>query len=166
MRLFVVSLDSVAPVEAVDTSGCVNKLLLSRIERMAGRTDFNMDVGHGRACLYHIAADTCDFCKFVVRMNSFFHISPMWFARLCGAYSKHSHKSAYNISPVILSEKHLSFNSITQISAQFQSIAAEPVFMEARKASFVFVFFIRSSSSSRISVSSIGFRTLRSTQSF
>ncbi len=36
--------DSVALVESVDSSCSVNKLLLSCIERMAGGTDFNLNV--------------------------------------------------------------------------------------------------------------------------
>lgn len=36
--------DSVTLVEPVDSSGSVYKLLLSGIERMAGRTDFNLNV--------------------------------------------------------------------------------------------------------------------------
>ena len=44
LQLLFFCLDAVSLVEAVNSSGSINKLLLSSIEWMAGRTDFNVDV--------------------------------------------------------------------------------------------------------------------------
>ena len=41
-----IALHAIALVEAVDTTSSINKFLLARVERVAGRTNFNMDVLH------------------------------------------------------------------------------------------------------------------------
>ena len=68
-----VRFDTEAFVESVDSSCGINELLLTCVEWVASRTDFNMDVRNCRACLDYVAALTSDFCQFVLWVNSLFH---------------------------------------------------------------------------------------------
>lgn len=73
--LFRLGFDSIALVEAVDSSRSVHELLFARVERMARRTDFNVDVLYGRASFDDVAANASDFRERVLRMDSLFHNS-------------------------------------------------------------------------------------------
>ncbi len=60
--------------ESIYTSAGVNKLLLTGIERMTFRTNFNTNIFTGRSGLNHLAASTGD-CRFlIIGMDTFFHI--------------------------------------------------------------------------------------------
>ena len=59
-------------LEAVNTSACINKLLLTGVERMALGADFNSDVLLSGTGLDHITACAGDSGLNVVGMNSFF----------------------------------------------------------------------------------------------
>lgn len=91
--------DAVALVEAVDTSCRIDELLLTRIERMARRTDFHADVLSRRSRFDDVSARARDLCQFVFGVNSFFHNRSLYyafhFARLrgTGLRAEHSHKT-------------------------------------------------------------------------
>ena len=60
-------------LESVNTSACVNKLLLSCIEWVAFWADFNLDVFFCRHCFNNITAVACNCCFHKIRMDSLFH---------------------------------------------------------------------------------------------
>ena len=61
-------------LEFLDASRGIDDLLLARVERMAFRTDFDIQVlGHGRARFERAAATADNAYLFVFRMNFFFH---------------------------------------------------------------------------------------------
>src|ERR1700694_5408135 len=73
---------AIAPVESIDAAGGIDQLLLARKERMAGRTDFHMQLALTcRTRLKSLAAGTghCDFIVF--RMNSGFHFFLILYSR-------------------------------------------------------------------------------------
>ena len=80
----VFGLDAVALVEAVDAACGIDELLLTRIKRMACRTDFYADVLSRRSRFDDVSACASDLCQFVFGMNSFFHNCSFHFARLHG----------------------------------------------------------------------------------
>src|SRR6266404_96722 len=75
---------AITPIKSIDTAGGIDQFLLAGKERMAGRTDFHVQIAFTRRTrLESLAAGTghCDFVVF--RMNSGFH----FFLTL---YSRHS----------------------------------------------------------------------------
>lgn len=62
-------------LELIDTSACVNKLLLACVVRMALRANFDSDVLLCGTCVNNVAASTSDRCFLVVRMDSFLHFN-------------------------------------------------------------------------------------------
>src|SRR5262249_45470160 len=64
---------AVAALEAFDTAGGVDDLLLAGIERMAVRADLDMDLRARGARLDLVAAGADDRAALVRGMNSFFH---------------------------------------------------------------------------------------------
>ena len=67
---------SVPPVETIDAARGIDQLLLAGKERMAGRTNFHVQIVFARGtCLKGLAAGAgnCDFLIF--RMNSRFHFA-------------------------------------------------------------------------------------------
>src|SRR4030095_14063395 len=77
----------VAPVETIDAARSIDQLLLTGKERMAGRTNFHVQVVFaGGTSLKGLAAGAgnCDF--FIFRMNSGFHFLLTLYSR---QYSKH-----------------------------------------------------------------------------
>lgn len=67
-------LDPVFATEFLDASGGIDHLLLASEERMAGRTDIQMDFLLGRANSPAISAGAGDLRLVVFGMYSFFHI--------------------------------------------------------------------------------------------
>ena len=67
-------LQSVLALEALDASGCVDQALLTGIERMAVRADFNMHLVGGRARFESVAARTGDYAAAIFRMDFGFHL--------------------------------------------------------------------------------------------
>jgi len=61
-------------LETVNTSACVNELLLACKERMAVRADFNTEVALCGTCYECIAASACDCCLLILGMDSLFHL--------------------------------------------------------------------------------------------
>ena len=64
----------VALLESVNTSACINKLLLSGKEGMALGADFYSDVLLCGTCGYFISAGTSDNGSLICGMNSFLHL--------------------------------------------------------------------------------------------
>jgi len=60
--------------ELVNSSACVNKLLLTRKERMALRAYINAQLGLCGTCLESFAASTLYRCFYIFRMYSLFHL--------------------------------------------------------------------------------------------
>ena len=65
-------------LESVNTSACINELLLAGIERVALRTDFNLDVLLSGQSLHYVAAVTSNSCLVESRMDSFLHDSHLF----------------------------------------------------------------------------------------
>jgi hypothetical protein len=65
--------DAVSFLEAFDTTGGVDQLLGTGKERMAGGTNFHLEVLGGSFGLDHVATGTTDFLQFVFGMNALFH---------------------------------------------------------------------------------------------
>ena len=63
-------------LESLDTSRGIHILLLTRIERMAHRTDLSMNFFCRTACLERITATTTDLNRPIFRMYAFFHYIP------------------------------------------------------------------------------------------
>ena len=61
-------------VEAFDAAGRVDHLLFAREERMALRANFNVVIAKRGTRFDDGTAGACDFRRFVIRMNTFFHI--------------------------------------------------------------------------------------------
>ncbi len=64
---------AILPVKLIDTSARLGSLLLSGIERMALRTDFNVDILLGRTGNEGISAVACHSCLLIIWMDSCFH---------------------------------------------------------------------------------------------
>ena len=64
-------------LESVNTSACINELLLAGIE-LALRTDFNLDVLLSGQSLHYVAAVTSNSCLVESRMDSFLHDSHLF----------------------------------------------------------------------------------------
>ena len=62
-----------ALVEALNTSASVNQLLLTSVEGMALRANFDVDLGLGGTSLDDVAACAGDGAVNVVRMDTLFH---------------------------------------------------------------------------------------------
>ena len=63
--------------KSVNTAARINKLLATRIERMALRANFNSDLGLGGGGFKSLSACTLDYALFILRMDSFLHfVSP------------------------------------------------------------------------------------------
>ena len=60
-------------LETVDTTACINKLLLAGKERMALGTNFNTDVLLGRACLDNITASAGNRSLLILGMDFLLH---------------------------------------------------------------------------------------------
>lgn len=60
-------------LESVNTSACINKLLLACVERMALRADFNLNILLCGASIDHIAASAGNSGIIILRMDTFFH---------------------------------------------------------------------------------------------
>jgi hypothetical protein len=61
-------------LELVNTSACINKLLLAGEEGVALRANFNSDLASlCGLCNYGLAACALDYALFVLGLNSFFH---------------------------------------------------------------------------------------------
>lgn len=88
------TLDTVTFVKAVNTSGCINKFLLASIERMACRTNFNMNIFWCWSCFNYVSTNACNLCKIVIRMDSLFHKNLQYIYRFCPAMRKQSFKSS------------------------------------------------------------------------
>jgi hypothetical protein len=69
----VLLVQTIPPVEPLDTSSGIDHFLLTRIERMACGTNFNLEVFRGGLGFDHIAARAMDFTKLIIRMNPFLH---------------------------------------------------------------------------------------------
>jgi len=68
--------------ESVNTSSRVYKLLLTGIERMALRADFNLDILFCRTSLDYVTAMTNNCCLVENWMNSLFHNGHLFFQNL------------------------------------------------------------------------------------
>jgi len=68
--------DAVLLVEALDTTCCVYEFLFSSKERMAGRTNFDLDVLYRRTGLDDISAGAGDGGELVLGMNTALHLLP------------------------------------------------------------------------------------------
>ena len=68
-----VVLDIVALLEAVNTSGRVNELLLAGVKGMASRANFNVDIFRGRTGLNNISTRAGDFGIVVRGVYTFCH---------------------------------------------------------------------------------------------
>ena len=68
-----VLLDAVASVELLDTTSGVDNLLLTSVERVASRADFNLQVLGGGLGLDHIATGAMNLAKLIIGMNTFLH---------------------------------------------------------------------------------------------
>ena len=66
--------DSVLLVEPLNSSCCVNQLLLSGEEWVASGADFNLDIANRRTSLNYIATCACDLSWLVIWMYTLFHI--------------------------------------------------------------------------------------------
>ena len=66
-------LQTEALLESVNTSTCINQLLLARKERMTFGTNFNTDVLFGGTCVNDIAASACNGCILVCGMHLLLH---------------------------------------------------------------------------------------------
>ena len=60
-------------LELFYTSACVNKLLLTCVERMALGADFNVDSFLNGTCFKDCATCTLDSCRAIVGMDTFSH---------------------------------------------------------------------------------------------
>ena len=81
IRLLASSLKS--SLELVKTSACIDKLLLTGVEGMALRTNFNSDFAAlGGLGFSNFAACASDNANFVVRMDSVFHLHVPLFKNL------------------------------------------------------------------------------------
>ena len=60
-------------LETVNTSACINELLLAGVEGVALGADFNSDVLLGGTGLDHVAASTGDGCFNVIGVDSLSH---------------------------------------------------------------------------------------------
>ena len=78
MRDLRVLLQAKPLVEPINTSTGVNQLLLAGIERVALRTDFNLDVLLSGQSLHYVAAVTSNSCLVESRMDSFLHDSHLF----------------------------------------------------------------------------------------
>ena len=66
---------AIALVEAIDASSGIDQLLLSGEERMASRTNFDVQIAFlGRASLEGLAASAANGYFDVFRVNSWFHL--------------------------------------------------------------------------------------------
>lgn len=61
-------------LEALNTSACIDELLLAREERMAVRANFNADVFFCRTGHKSIAACACNSRPLILGMDSLFHL--------------------------------------------------------------------------------------------
>lgn len=74
-RLFV---KTVTSSELVNSAAGVNQLLLSGVERMAGRANFYTDVLLCGARVNNVSASASDLRLLIIRMNFLFHcVSPL-----------------------------------------------------------------------------------------
>ena len=82
---------TITPVEAIHAAGSIDQLLLARKKRMAGGTDFNMEIAFtGRACLERLAAGAGHSYFFIFRVNSRFHfLYHLYSSRLVASF-KHA----------------------------------------------------------------------------
>ncbi len=60
-------------VELINTSACINKLLLTCVERVALRADINTELRLRGKSLECLTASTLNSYKLCLRMNSIFH---------------------------------------------------------------------------------------------
>jgi len=60
--------------EPFDTSGGINQLLFARKERMAGRTNFYVNILYSRASFNDVATSTGDFSQLILGVNTLFHL--------------------------------------------------------------------------------------------
>jgi hypothetical protein len=79
---------AVAFLEALNPTSGVNQFLLAGEERVAGGTDFGVDLFEGRTGLERVSAQTFDRNLVVHRVDSFFHL----FLLQIGAARKYSHE--------------------------------------------------------------------------
>src|SRR6266849_10115103 len=64
---------AIAPVESIHAAGGIDQLLLARKERMAGRTDFHVQLAFTRRTRFESLAAGAGHCYLIVfRMNSGF----------------------------------------------------------------------------------------------
>ena|SRR5258707_11155408 len=74
---------AIAPVESIDAAGRIDQLLLARKERVAGRTDFHVQLALTRRTrLKSLAAGAGHGYFVILRMNSGFH----FFLTLCSCH--------------------------------------------------------------------------------
>lgn len=62
-------------LEFVDTSACVNKLLLTCIERVALGTNLDSDISFCGTCFNNVAASAGNGSFLVIRMNTLSHFN-------------------------------------------------------------------------------------------
>ncbi len=75
IKISFIMLSVVFFAEFLYTPGCINQFLFTRKKRMAFRTNFNFQIAHNRMCLKCVPASTSDRSHFILRVNTFFHLS-------------------------------------------------------------------------------------------
>lgn len=77
-RNFICLFVFVSSLESPDSASRIDELLLSRKERMAQRTYFDLYFVFGRSRFKYVSASACDGTLFICGMNALFHyISPL-----------------------------------------------------------------------------------------